>query len=438
MFLSIKTRKKSRTKLAVESLGCRIVPAVLLSKIDLDGDAQTDDVRIIGDGQHTKIAIADDGVSQIHMQIDANGDGDYADAARGDLDTFFNYSGKSFVVDAQLRGGNDSFVYVSTGAMSGSARNISVDLGAGYDTFNWTQNNSVTANSRIALDVTGGGGNDTISITHNEVRNSQMSVKVDAGLGNDTYNLAFDRIDDSASVDVHTELGAGLNIHNADIHEVGFGNKATFDMTVIGGNQKDTIELRMHDDIGDGTIASRFSAVVDLLGGHDSFKALYDVGGNVFRVDDHSQASLVVRGGFGNDSISAGQNGAIGTIRLDPDALLSIDLDGGAGNDTVVVDFGSANAFENVGTIFVRMDGGYGNDVLSCLLANEVDTTGSYDVTVRGSAGNDTITFNLINSGGTPTYGPAGGVILDGGTGIDSVINSNPAVTKGVGIETVI
>ena len=64
--------------------------------------------------------------------------------------------------------------------------------------------------------------------------------------------------------------------------------------------------MRFHDDVGNGLIASR-SAVVDLLGGNDSFR-LCTMGGNVFRVDDHSQASLVVRGGAGNDTISAGQN----------------------------------------------------------------------------------------------------------------------------------
>lgn len=423
-------RKKSRTRLGLEAFNDRIVPAVVLTQLDLDGDGATDDIRIVGDGQNSKITITDNGANQVQIQIDANGDGDYADYARGDLSSMFSFTGDSLMLEAQLKGGHDSLDYIAAGNFSASTRTAVVDLGSGNDTFNWNLGtNDVLNTSRISLDVTAGTGHDTIGVNFDEIRKSQVSIKVDAGSGNDKYDVDFERIDDGASVDIHTELGAGLNVHNADLQEVGFGDKGAVDMVIVGGNQTDTIELRMHDDIGNGVLASRFSAVVDLLGGHDSFKALFDATGNVFRVDDHSQASFVVRGGAGNDTILAGQNGT-GTIRIDPDGLWSIDLDGGAGNDIVVTDFGSTNAWELIGTIRVRMDGGLGNDTMTCLLANESDTTGVYDVAVRGGAGNDAMTFNCINGNGTPTYGPAAGVILDGGLGTDSLTNSNQAISK--------
>jgi hypothetical protein len=194
----------------------------------------------------------------------------------------------------------------------------------------------------------------------------------------------------------------------------------------------------MHDDVGDGTKASRFSAVVDLLGGSDTFKAQFDRDGNVFRVDDQSQCAFAVRGGAGNDVLSASQSGATGTIRIDPNGLLSIDLDGGAGNDTLVTDFGAGDAFELLGAVRVRMDGGLGNDILTCLLANEVDTTGEYDVALRGGAGNDAMSFNVVNNGGTPTFGPTGKAALDGGLGLDTLTNGNKPASFGTGFETVI
>lgn len=438
MFLSSTKRKKNRTRLSVETFNDRIVPAVVFTQLDLDGDGATDDIRIVGDGQNSKITITDNGANQVQIQIDANGDGDYNDAGKGDLSNTFNFSADSMVLEAQLKGGKDSFDYIVANNTSASARTVVVDLGSGNDSFNWnTSANDVLNLSRISIDVTAGSGADTINVSFDEVRKSQISVKVDAGAGNDKYDVKFDRIDDGASVDMHTELGAGLNIHNADINEVGFGDKGTLDMVIVGGNQKDTVELRMHDDIGDGTKASRFSAVIDLLGGNDIFKALFDATGNVFRVDDHSQASFVVRGGAGHDTILAGQNGT-GTIRIDPDALLSINLDGGVGHDNVVADFGSANLWELIGMLQIRMDGGIGNDTMTCLLANNSNSTGTYDVAVRGGAGNDTMTFNLVNTNGTPTYGPANGAVLDGGTGTDSLTNSNPAVGKLAAFETVI
>lgn len=438
MFLSSKNRKRNTSKLSVESLNCRIVPAVVLTKLDLDGDAVSDDIRIIGDFQNTKIVITDDGAGLANFQIDANGDGDFADVALGDLNTSFAFNDDTFVLEAQLRGGNDSISYFTTANNSDSTRTLTIDLGAGNDTFLWTHDKDVFNGSSISLDITAGAGNDLINVTNGQIRASQESVKVDAGSGNDKYDLKFDRIDDHSTIDIHTDLGNGLNIQNAEFQEIGFGDQAVVDMVVVGGANKDTIQLGMHDDIGNGVTASHFSAVFDLLAGNDDFKALYDVGGDVFRVDDHSQSSLVVRGGAGNDSLLAGQNGLTGTMKIDPDALFAVDLDGGSGNDSVITSFGTLNAWELIGGIRVRMDGGYGNDTLTCLLSHNFSSTGIYDVVVRGGAGNDIMSFNLFNGGGTPTFGPAGGVVLDGGIGIDSLINGNPAVTKSVGIETVV
>src|SRR5262249_23639719 len=99
-------RKTNRARLGLEALNDRIVPAVVLTQLDLDGDGATDDIRIVGDGQNSKITITDNGANQVQIQIDANGDGDYTDFAKGDVSNTFNFTANSLVLDAQLKSGN--------------------------------------------------------------------------------------------------------------------------------------------------------------------------------------------------------------------------------------------------------------------------------------------------------------------------------------------
>jgi hypothetical protein len=194
------------------------------------------------------------------------------------------------------------------------------------------------------------------------------------------------------------------------------------------------------DDVGGGAgdPSSHLGVIVDLLGGNDSYTGFLK--GGDFRVDDNSQASFVVRGGAGNDTMKIEREGS-GVIRIDAGATIIMDLDGGAGNDTVSTDFGGVDAWQletATSRVKIRMDGGFGNDVLSCLITNDATTAGDFDIAVKGGYGNDTLTFATNNNGGTPTYGPAGGVILDGGLGIDTLVNGNPAITFGTAFETVI
>jgi len=427
-----------RTRLDLFSFDPRIVPAVLLTRPDVDGDGTADDIRIVGDAQNTKITIQDNGANALTIAIDANGDGDVSDAGDA-VGVAYNFLGDSVALDINLGSGNDTIEYNLTGNFSASTRTLWINLGGGNDKFLFATGTNDTLNSsRIAMDITGGFGSDTVGIQFDEVRKGIVAVTTDLGAGADSYTQAFERIDDGAAITLRTELGAGLNTYTADFQEVGFGDRAAVDMTVIGGAQVDTVQVNMHDDIGDGTKSSRFSAVVDLLGGNDVFKSLFDRGGNVFRVDDHSQCSFAVRGGAGNDTLSAAQAGAAGTIRIDPDALLSIDLDGGLGTDTLATDFGATDNFELIGAIRVRMDGGVGNDSLTCLLANNANTTGDFDVALRGGAGNDSMTFNLVNNGGAPTLGPTGKALLDGGLGTDTLTNAAKPLSVSIGFELVI
>lgn len=440
MYHTAKNHLARRTRLGLESLDSRIVPAVVLTQLDLDGDGVADDIRIVGDGQNTKIAVIDNGSNLVQFQIDANGDGDYADAKLGDLQQSFVFSGNSFVLDVQLKGGKDALNYVSTGGFNNGARTVTADLGSGNDSFFWAQNNLVQNGSRIKLDVIGGSGADKVTIDFAQFSQSLGSIRTDLGAGADTYDLTLGDIDQGSSLDVHTELGNGLNTHSVDIDSVGKFLKGTLDMTIVGGAQTDNVQVLVQDDVGSGNVPgtpSRLGIYADLLGGNDTFKGILN--GGDFRVDNNSQASFVVRGGAGNDSLSMERAGT-GPIRIDADGLCLLDFDGGTGKDTIKLDFGGVDAWhiEAGATLKIRMDGGLGNDVLSCLLTNDNGTVGNYDVAVYGGAGDDTMAFALNNNGGTPLYGPAGGFVLDGGAGKDTLANGNPAITFGTTFEVVI
>jgi len=415
----------------------RVVPSVVVSQLDLDGDGAGDDIRIVGDTGNNAVTIIDNGTGLFTISIDANRDGDTTDA--GELtNAAFNVNSNTGALEISLGGGNDAVTYNQTANLSGAAREISINLGGGNNTATVTAGtNDIFAASRFDFDVTGGAGNDTLTVSLGEVRASLVSVRADLGLGNDYATVAFDRIDDKAAVDLDASLGDGLNNLQIDLQKIAFGDRADVHVDIHGGAQKDIVTVNLHDDVGSGVTRSSLLIDAELFAGNDSFTAALDYSGNIFRVDDHSLTSIAVRGGTGDDSIGVQGVGATGTIRIDPDGLLDIDLKGGAGNDTVGVNLGKSDALEIIGGVRVRMDGGTGNDALSCLLANNANTTGYYDVVVLGSAGSDSVLF-AIPPVGTPTFGPLGKILLQGGRGLDTLTNTNPATSLAYFFETIL
>jgi hypothetical protein len=435
--VSLRAGRLFRPSLGLEFLEGRTMPAVIVTPLYLDGDGASDDLRIVGDAGNNAVTITDDGTGALLVSIDANRDGDTTDYGEFS-NAAFNFSGNTGALEINLGAGNDAVTYNQTGSFSGDARSLSINLGSGNNTATVAaETNDIFAASRFDLDVTGGGGNDTLNVALDEVRASLVSVRASLGLGNDAATLAFDRIDDKAAVDLDASLGDGLNYLQIDPQEIGFGDRADVHVDIHGGAQKDTVAVNLHDDVGNGVSRSSLQIDAELFAGNDSFTAGLDYAGNVFRVDDHSLASIAVRGGSGDDTLGVQGVGAAGTIKIDPDGLLDIDLKGGAGNDTVGVNLGKSDALEVIDGVRIRMDGGIGNDSLSCLLANNAASTGSFDVAVLGGAGSDSAVFALPPAG-TPTFGPLGKVLFDGGRGLDTLTNANPAASLVRFFETVL
>lgn len=427
-------RRHQRPQLGMLPLSERVVPAVLVTTYDLDGDGGVDDIRIVGDAQNSIVTVHDNGLNQLLVTIDANGNGSLLDP--GDKQQSFNFNKNSIVVEAFMGLGKDTFQYVADTDLSSDTRTFFLNMGLGNDTVNWDMNGkNVLSSSRVNLEFLTGDGNDTANVDFNEVRNAFVMVNASMGNQGDVYNLDFGKVDDKASVDVQTDLGAGLNTHNFVLQSAGFSDKADVNVAILGGAHADVVNVKLNDDVGNGTIASRFDLLVNLYGGNDTFEAVLN---QSFRVDDHSQASLKVLGGLGNDNLGIKTVGS-GDLRIDPDALLSIDLQGEAGNDTLTVSIPGGVQFDLLGAVRLRLDGGLGNDKMAVYLANTTTSTGMYDIVVKGSYGNDETTFVLTNNGAAAiTLGPAAGVIIDGGQGQDVLNNGSPNYTIGTNNEVVL
>jgi hypothetical protein len=423
-----------------ERLESRIAPAVIVSVLDLDGDGAADDIRIVGDVGKNIVTVQDNGANQLTISIDADGNGNTT-GPKDLAPTNYLFSGDSVALDVKLGAGNDTLNYTTTGNLSASTRMLNADLGPGSNTFSFSTGAfNVLNSSRIGIDVTGGTAVDAVTVDFNEVRKSALTVSLALGRGNDTATVNSDKIDDGSSGDVGVDLGIGVNTLTVDLQEVGFGDRATVNVDVTGGVHKDTVTLNLHDDVGNGVTASALNFKADLGAGNDVFAANVDYQGNVFRVDDHSVASIAVKGGAGNDSLSVTGVGvgAAGTIKLDADSTFAIDLQGGAGNDIINVDLGKTDALELIGALRLRLAGGLGNDVLTAMVANNAVATGNYDLAVLGDQGNDQATFQVTNNGGTPTFGPTGKALLDGGLGTDILTNNSKPLSKATGFEQVI
>lgn len=430
---SKKPRRSVRSRLAIDQFDARIVPAVVLTQLDLDGDGATDDIRIVGDGQNSTVFIQDDGTGNLHINIDANSNGV---SDKGDINQDYAITNNSVVLDLQLKGGKDSLAYVFTTPLAAGTRSYNLDMGGSKDVIIF-QAGTIHMGSSVNMTVNGGGADDVFGFEFSNVNNSYVNVQTWMGSGNDTYNLIFGDVDVESSVNVTTDLGTGRDTHTVTIESVGYDTHADMDMWVTGGNGKDTVDVTVKKGVGGGLgdPSSHLGVNVDLGHGDDAFVG--KLNGGTFILDDNSQAVFAVKGGAGNDSLKMERNGN-GVLRVDTGAMFVIDLDGGLGKDTINAEFTGADAWrlETPGSrLKVRLDGADGKDSVTCRFTNDSFTKGDFDIACYGGAGDDYLWFETANIGGTPTYGPSGKVQVDGGLGKDTFVNGNPGLTSFVGIE---
>ena len=187
MFRSKKTPRSFRSRLAVEQFDARIVPAVVLTQLDLDGDGATDDIRIVGDAHKSTLIVQDDGAGKVHVNLDINSNGK---VDPGDIHQDYTFTNNSLVMDISSR------VERTPSVMSSRTRlmlysYILFDMGAGNDVIFFR-----AAAGRVHVDMTVNAG----ARKQRGHRLGQGQLLVDEhqtsmGAGNDNYNLVFGDVD---------------------------------------------------------------------------------------------------------------------------------------------------------------------------------------------------------------------------------------------------
>jgi hypothetical protein len=427
-------------------------------------------LRVVTSGDSDTVTITDDAQAGTTTVV--------ADGQQEAIDQLFAH------FDLQLHSKKDQLTFLEAGtqATGGSLINrhldMRVDLGTGENHFTFNPDQAdgepadIQAHSNINLNVVGHNGNDFVNISFDDIAESRVNVNVH-GIGGGKTPDAPGTVRDSitfghagslagvrnSSVDVNVGLGKGdINLAFNDgidlghLPEVpgaaGFG-PSTMNVTIRDSARHkdvDNVTLLMNGEVNTG---STLNFNTDLGGGNNSFNAVFDA--NTFQIDDdgglfspgptpgtfapHSggAAHFDVFAGTGNDSISFKSIHQAHTIELS--GLLDINILGGSGKDTIKVDFGGAgftddDPFELAATnraFRLHIDGGTGDDLIKVNLANAPTATFDYDVAIVGGTGNNDITFIGTNPvGGTPTFGPAGSVFIDGNGGTVDVFNNFP------------
>jgi hypothetical protein len=402
-------------------------------------------LRVVTTGQSDTVTITDDPMAHTTTVV--------ADGRTEVFDHLFVH------FDLQLQSQKDqlTFAVAGTEALVGRHLDLLANLGTGENhfTFNPVQADGEPADifghSDVSVNVAGHNGNDFVNLSFDDITESRLNVNVH-GIGGSQTPGSSANVDSvtfghageiagirNSSVDVIVGLGHGnANLqfnYGVDLGHFGedkapgdptaFG-PATMNVTISGSDRRrdvDNVTLFANGVVDTGSI---LNFTTNLGAGNNSFKGVFDA--NTFRIADGGGtvtggvANFTVQAGSGNDSISfksINQNHAI-----ELSGLLGINVLGGSGKDNVRVDLGGVgftdSAWETATNraFRLRFEGGSGDDTVTVNLANSPTATFAYDVALFGGSGNNDITFIGTNPvGGTPTFGPAGSVFIDGNGG---------------------
>jgi Ca2+-binding RTX toxin-like protein len=277
--------------------------------------------------------------------------------------------------------------------------------------------------------VSGGGGNDAMTTSHNNESATDVAqsyVTYDGGSGTDSVTLTFTprqlvamTLEDIKAVQAYVKSPTGKTLVVTDAIDKGNFRATGFE----------SARIAIYDDqsVFDITsvfqgLASKSQIIVGTLGndtivGTSASEMIFGTEGD--DVIDGGASNDFILGGAGNDRLNGGDN--------DDDLL------GGSGNDSL---YGNAKSDRLRGGSGVdALFGGDGVDWLDGESGNDV-LYGEADLdTLRGSAGNDTLYGGLGNdtllgeAGDDSLYGGDGNDVLDGG--IDSRTRTGHDVIDG-------
>jgi hypothetical protein len=415
-------------------------------------------LRIHSDGRNDTVTVTDDSATHTTTVV--------ADGKTIAFDHQFA------LFDLELMSRKDALTFDVAGAYTGRHESVRVSLGAGENHLTFYPGlTAITNHSDVALSILGQNGNDFLNLNFGDILESRLDVAarnlggsqtpLNPAEARDTITFGAARAGiRNSSVDLNVALGTGNNNlrinYGSDLgHLAGpagtpdkpgdFG-PSTFNVNVSDSGRRrdvDNVTLFANGEVNSG---STLNFNTQLGAGNNSFQAVFDA--NLFQIDDdggvfspgptpgtfapHSggAAHFNVLAGGGRDPVSFQSINQGHTIELS--GLFDVNVLGGSGKDRVKIDFGGAgftddDPFELAATnraFRLRVTGGPGDDAIKVNLANAPTATFGWDVALQGGSGRNDITFVGTNPpGGTPTFGPAGSVLIDGGFGDHNTVD---------------
>jgi TolB-like protein len=374
--------------------------------------------------------------------------------------------------DLELMSREDTVTFGLTGAYNGRHADILVNLGRGENHFTFNPGlTGLTNHSDLNLNILGHGGSDFLNLSFGDILESRLNLNA-RNLGGSMTPMGSTGVRDTitfgtlraggrnASIDVNVSFGQGNNnlLFNYGI-DLGHlappaGTPAAagdFGPGMFNVNITDSHRRQDHDNVtlfanGEINTGSTLNFNTQLGAGNNSFTGVFDA--NNFQVDDdggvfspgptpgtfvpHSGGAvhMNILAGSGKDAIDLHSINQNHTTELS--GLFDINILGGSRADTIKVDFGGTgftddDPFELFATnraFRLRIDGGTGDDSIKVNLANAATATFAWDVAIQGGEGHNDITFVGTNpTGGNPSFGPAGSVLIDAGPGDHNTVD---------------
>jgi hypothetical protein len=444
-------RPAPRFRPGLEILEARAVPTVSVQQFTDPSGAMG--LRVIERGANDGVVITDNSTAGTTTVV-TTGDG-----------VIHSFAKQFAVFDLELLGQNDSLTFLLNGAYTGRHANLEVKLGTGENHFIFNPDQTpITSHSDVGLNLQGHNGNDFVNLSFGNILESRVNVAA-SNLGGSQGGAGSSAVRDmitfgslragirNSSVDVNIGLGQGVtNLrfnYGSDLGHLappagtpasaGDFGPSTFNVAITGSPRpQDAAHVTLFAN-GEVNTGSALNFDTMFIAGNNSFQAVVDAAN--FQIDDdggefilgpggttppHSggAAHFNVHAGSGNDTISFQSINQDHTIELS--GLFDINIQGGSGKDKINVDFGGTGGFtdddpfEKVATnraFRVRINGGTGPDTITMDVANAPTATFAYDIAIVGGSAHNDITFTGNNQGGTPSFGPGGEVLIDGGLG---------------------
>ena len=431
--------RRSPSPCRLEALECRQLLSVSVTPFTTPTGSAA--LRVIENGANDTVTITDNSTANATTVV-----------ADGQAQTF---SRQFNLFSLQLIGKKDALTFNLSGPYAARQADVLVNLGKGENHFTFNPGlTAITNHSDVNLNIAGNGGNDFVNLNFGDILESRVNLAAN-NLGGATRGPVSATPRDSitfgtlragirnSSVDVNVSLGAGTNNlafnYGSDLgHLAGAGVAAdfgpsTFNVNITGSNRRQDAANVTFFANGEVNTGSVLNFNTQFIAGNNTFQGVIDA--NNFQIDDDGGAFISgahlggaahfnVHGGSGNDNISFASINQAHTIELS--GLLDVNVAAGAGKDKINVDLGGPGGFTDDDpfelratnrALRLRVIGGSGPDTIGVNLSNATTATFAYDVAVLGGSLISDITFVGVNPGGSPTFGPAGSVLIDGGLG---------------------